>query len=443
VPDPLDPTVPAPVTLTEEQEDALDSLFAALRGPSREAVLAGPAGTGKTTCMRQVMSRWGGTVTLIAPTGKAARRLSDLTGAHASTVHSALYATVEEERLDKRRERLRFGERRALGGPGDLVVVDEASMVNGRLAADVRNGCREAGAALLWVGDPEQLPPVEGDRGVPLDAPTALLQTVHRQALESPVLDLATRIRLGQGSSFDRWTDETGPCSRMVEGASMDAAVAWAEEAPAERVLLTWTNRLRQHGNALTRSRRGLPPRDLVAGEKIVVTHNQHGLGVMNGETFPVSRVKPCPELTAAMERPVLWAWLEGGPREPVLVCPDGFDGHLLEDVSEHRFHRDLWGPLWKTEREDLLPMLRRAGWGWADLKHWRDLVSKRLVQCTYGYVLTAHKSQGSQYPAVGFVSCPALRGYRDADFTRRLLYTAITRAEHTLRVFALGLQPA
>jgi exodeoxyribonuclease-5 len=436
-----DPTLPAAptVVLTDEQEGALASLFAVLRGPSREAVLAGPAGTGKTTCMRAVMARWGGDVTLVAPTGKAARRLSDLTGAHASTVHSALYGAVEEERVTKARERLVFGERKALGGGGSLVVVDEASMVNRTLADDVRKACREAGAALLWVGDPEQLPPVEGDRGVPLDAPTALLQTVHRQALESPVLDLATRIRVGEGHLFDRWTDEQGACSRMLDGASMDAAVTWAEEAPSARILLTWTNRLRQHGNTLTRARRGLPLRDLVAGERIVVTFNQHGLGVMNGETFTVSRVKPCPELTEALERPVLWAWLEG-QKEPVLVAPDGFDGHLREGVSERTHNRGLWAPLWQTERAPLVAMLQRLGWGWDDLKHWRNLASKRVVQCTYGYVLTAHKSQGSQYPSVGFVSCPSLRSYEDADFTRRLLYTAITRAEHTLRIFALGL---
>ena len=423
-----------PVILSDDQSAALTAVLAALRGPAREASLAGAAGTGKTTLMREVLAQWGGGVLLLAPTGKAARRLSEVTGCDAQTVHSALYGSVEEQRDERGRERLAFGERKGL--VAGLVVVDEASMVSAALAADLRAACRAGGTPLLWVGDHEQLPPVEGERGVDLDNATAVLSVVHRQALESPVLDLATHVREGKGAAFSRWTDDAGDCSRTTI-TSVDTAVAWAEEAPADRVLLTWTNRVRQQANRLTRERRGLPARGLVAGERIVVTYNQHALGVMNGETFTVTRVEPCPDLTDALERPIVWAWLEGMSR-PVLLCPEAFDAQLAPGTSERAHNRAIWAPLWKTDRADILPVMQRAGWGWDDLRLWRDRCAKRVVQATYAYCLTAHKAQGSQYPEVGFVSCPSLRGYEDRDFTRRLFYTGITRAERRFRAFTL-----
>lgn len=425
--------VPSSVVLSDDQRTALDTLLAALRGTSPEASLAGAAGTGKTTLMRAVLDAWGCGVLLLAPTGKAARRLSEVTGYDASTIHSVLYALVEEQKDQKGRERLAFGERKALDVP--LVVVDEASMVSADLARDLRAAC-SGRTALLWVGDHEQLPPVEGDRGVDLDNATAKLTQVHRQALESPVLDLATHIREGRGQKFDRWTDAAGDCSRTEITAVADA-VTWAEEAPADRVLLTWTNRVRQQANQITRERRGLPARGLVAGERIVCTFNNHALGVMNGETFTVTRVEPCDDLTDALERPIVWAWIEGHER-PVLLAPEVFDAPLPPGTSERKLNRDLWAPLWKTDRADILPLMERAGWGWDDLKAWRNRCAKRVVQATYAYCLTAHKAQGSQYPEVGFVSCPALRGYADREFTRRLVYTAVTRAERRFRAFTL-----
>lgn len=426
--------VPASVVLSDDQSAALDAVLAALRGFPCEASLAGAAGTGKTTLMREVIRAWGGGVLLLAPTGKAARRLTEVTGCPAQTVHSAIYALVEEQRDERGRERLAFGERKALNG--SLVVVDEASMVSAALAADLRAACAAGGSPLLWVGDHEQLPPVEGDRGIDLDNATAVLSVVHRQALESPVLDLATRVRERRAGGFDRWTDADGDCSR-TEITSVDAAVAWAEERPEDRVLLTWTNRVRQQANRLTRERRGLPARGLAAGERIVCTFNQHALGIMNGETFRVVRVEPCADLTDALERPIVWAWLEGRER-PVLLAPEVFDAQLPPGTTERAANRAIWEPIWKTRREDILPLMERAGWGWDDLKAWRNRVKARSVQATYGYCLTAHKAQGSQYPAVGFISCPALRGYDDRAFTRRLIYTAITRAERQFRAFTL-----
>jgi len=427
-----------PVVLSDDQTAALAALLAALRDGG-EASLAGAAGTGKTTLMRALLAAWGASnVLLLAPTGKAARRLSEVTGYEAGTIHGALYGLVEEEqRKDKRdreRERLVFGDRKSL--PVSLVVVDEASMVNAALAADVREACQEGHAALLWVGDHEQLPPVEGDRGVDLDHATALLTQVHRQALESPVLDLATRIREGRGASFDRWTDTDGACSR-TSIRRVEDAVRWAEEAPAERVLLTWTNRVRSQANQITRRLRGLEPRTLVAGERIVCTFNHHGAGAMNGETFAVTRVERCDDLSDALEREIVWAWLEGRS-SPVLLCPSIFD-NVPDGVTERAHNRAVWGPIFRTARADILPLMERAGWGWSDLKAWRGRVAGRALQATYAYALTAHKAQGSQYPSVGFVSCPSLRGYPDRDFVRRLVYTATTRAERQFRAFTLG----
>ena len=425
-----------PITLSPDQQTALTTILATLKSDG-EAILAGAAGTGKTTVMAVVLSRWGGNVMFLAPTGKAAVRLGEQVGRKASTIHSALYGEAEEERVKgSRRDKLHFGEPTAPEGcgPGTLVVIDEASMVNENLARDVRNTILATGAALLWVGDHEQLPPVEGTWGVPLQRPTACLTQVHRQALESPVLDLATCIRERRGQEFVRWGDD---CSRTVVTSVQDA-VDWSEQDASNRVLLTWTNSVRTKANRMTRAARGLPRQDLVAGERIICTYNNHGLGTMNGEVFAVRSVEVCEPLTQACGSRILWVTLDENRPTPrrVLVAVETFDAYR-PGMSDRRIFQ--WAFNKVMDRREEANVMAAMRWSVEELRRWRNEVSTSAMQATYGYCLTVHKSQGSQFPAVGFISCPNFRSFEDADFKRRLTYTAITRAQVTFRAFTLN----
>lgn len=85
--------------LSPDQQQARNDILAAVHSGEREIVLSGPAGSGKTTLMRQVLAdlrELRRETALLAPTGKAAARLRDTTGAQTSTIHRALYKTVRE-----------------------------------------------------------------------------------------------------------------------------------------------------------------------------------------------------------------------------------------------------------------------------------------------------------------------------------------------------------
>ena len=102
-----------------------------------EVLLSGAAGTGKTTLVKEVVRDWNGEVLLIAPTGKAARRLEEVVEQPATTIHSAIFGppdTVEGEPIFKNIKRV--------GGRGTLIIVDEVSMVGVKLLQAMQKAAR-------------------------------------------------------------------------------------------------------------------------------------------------------------------------------------------------------------------------------------------------------------------------------------------------------------
>jgi exodeoxyribonuclease-5 len=425
------------ITLSPDQSTALQACLEKLLSES-EAVLVGAAGTGKTTVMRAVLSAWKGGVMFLAPTGKAAVRLAEQTGRLTATIHSSIFGTVEESQEEgSRREKLAFGELRTPEGcrSSTLVVVDEASMVNRDLADQLRQAViGQADAQILWVGDHEQLPPVEGGWGADLTNPTAKLTTVHRQALESPVLELATLIRQRKAGRFSNW----GAQVSKLKPATVEQAVQWSEGGE-DRVLLTFTNRIRCLANRLLRKRREYPREEVQVGETLLCTFNQHAIGIMNGETFTVAAVEPHEELSEAMEQDIVTVKVEGRSK-PFLMAPVTFDAYHPRK-SDRAVFREVWKPLY-LRGEDHYSFLDRTGWNSAKLQRMRTLVKESAVQGTWGYCLTVHKSQGSQWQEVGFISCPTYKNMDDPDFKRRLSYTAVTRACEGFHAFVLEVVP-
>ncbi|PYE52926.1 SF1B family DNA helicase RecD2 [Deinococcus yavapaiensis] len=162
----------------------------------RLVVLTGGPGTGKSTTTRKVADlaeKLGLDVALCAPTGKAARRLGEVTGRSASTIHRLLAFGPDG---------FRFGHMEPL--LYDLVIVDEVSMCGDALLLALLNALGP-GTRVLLVGDADQLPPV--DAGLPLialaeTAPTVRLSRVYRQAQESPIVSAAHGLLHGQAPTF-------------------------------------------------------------------------------------------------------------------------------------------------------------------------------------------------------------------------------------------------
>jgi len=363
--------------LSQEQRDAV-------REAARSGcfVLTGGPGVGKTTTTR-VLTRClvslGDSVALAAPTGKAAKRLGEVVGMPARTLHRVLGAVPQG---------FQHGPRDPL--PYDVVIVDETSMLDTSLARSLVRAIGPRGRLIL-VGDADQLPSV-GAGQVLRDllaaerVPSACLTTVFRQAARSRIVTNAHRIRQGLLPEFDppAAISAGADCIFVPAAAAQVATVGarWAADllpralgVPSGEVqTLAPLTRVCQALNSTLQGRLN-PPRGqaeaahgalaLRVGDRVIQTHNNYDLGVFNGDTG------------------VLLA-IEG---ETLTV--DFGDGRLVE-----------------YSRMDAI-----------DLEH--------------AYCLTVHRAQGSEWAGVVLLASSSF----GPMLTRGLLYTGLTRARRTVVV--------
>jgi len=356
-----------------QQQAALQGVDEWLRYSVRPTFyLAGYAGTGKTTLAREVADMVPGRVLFAAYTGKAAAVLRSKGCDGASTLHSLIYKRSEDV----------FGNVTWSPNPlsdlrgASLLILDECSMVGAQLARDVL----AFGTPVLVLGDPAQLPPVDGAGYFTAREPDYLLTEVHRQAEDDPILRLATAVRQGRAVPA---RDEGG--LRFL-----DARDIAAEELPilaGAAQIIAGTNRNRARVNAIYRDHYGHASPYPKHGETVVVLRNSPDYGVANGEQLQ------CAGSACEIRRD---DWRLS------LLSPDG--RHL---------------PAVPVELCADATAARRVG--------------RKRVPIDYGYCLTVHKAQGSEWEEVlvwddGF-------GAWDPPLRQRWLYTAFTRARTGLTI--------
>ncbi|MCB1465358.1 MAG: ATP-dependent RecD-like DNA helicase [Nitratireductor sp.] len=370
---------------TAEQERALDEINRWLKARDRQVFrLFGYAGTGKTTLARHIAEAADGKVLFAAFTGKAAQVLRSR-GAHgATTIHSLIYRprgeeTVEDEETGETSVSPTFSlNRRSPVSEASLIIVDECSMVDEDLGRDLLS----FGTPVLVLGDPGQLPPVSGGGFFTEHEPDFLLEEVHRQARDNPIVDLAQRVREGR----EIMIGDYGETAQVISKGDVTADLVLG----ADQVLVG-TNRTRRRYNQRLRELKGFDGFYPASGDKLVCLRNDASKGLLNGSLWQVTSaprsVKPWLSLLIRSED-------EGIERVSAKV-------KVLKAVFE-----DPDSPIpWQQKR--------------------------RYDDFDFGYALTVHKSQGSQWDDVVLFD----ESYAFREHRQRWLYTAITRAAEKLTI--------
>lgn len=393
---------------TNQQERALRDVDQWIREKQKQVYrLDGFAGTGKTTLARHLAQDVKGSVYFMAYTGKAAHVLRKSGIPNAGTIHSFLYSPkfkdsselmkmkrrlVEEELHPSDRAELEYDikfEEARLKKPSfalredselkqaALLVLDEYSMINGQLGRDLES----LGVPLLLLGDPMQLPPVRGTGYFTKGAPDTMLTEITRQALDSPIIRYATIVREGGSIPFGG----SGNAIKVPRSKVTD------DMLPRAGQLLCGLNKTRRALNSTIRRQLGHSDPFPVKGERLVCLKNDRESGLLNGMVVTA--------LTNA------GADIEG----EFLLSVDN-DGVEVPDVEVNSlpFLVDVCEEGW--ERNGAYPM-------------------------EYGYALTVHKAQGSQWDRVTVMDDGFAK--REPQNRQRWLYTAITRAAEKLVIVA------
>lgn len=399
---------------TKGQQDALDAIRAlsgSLFAGGDTLVVSGAAGTGKTSLLR-VLAESGEASFVLTPTGKAAQRVKEASGLHAITIHKWMYSPREDEKtgvtdfVRKHIEELEIP-------PNGVLMVDEASMVTQDTWNDLQSFASALDLKIVLIGDGYQLPPVETDfnkRAFSVfneEFPAVMkvnLTEVLRQALESPIIRTATDIRNG-GNLYDA-------LGEWDTGAKLDdLAMTTLDEKGA---IIVHRNVTRQDLNMRVRALKGLTPGKLQLGEPILVMRNNYDADVFNGEVHNVDSLwelgtETCVDRYQSLSLDIDFDYVRTADTEFVVARPEVF-GKLPP-----KFYS---GALSAGSRR----LIREL-----------EYDKTPFVQANMGYVLTCHKSQGSEWDSVLAVFEPSMR--LNEPNARRWAYTAITRSKKTLRV--------
>ena len=401
--------------LNNKQEQAIKTIVERFNAGERYSVLAGYAGTGKSTCVKFIVEALSSRgvdpdidVCYSAYTGKACQVLAKKGNNPVATCHKLLWEFYPKDNgqfIRKRRLRLEY----------KVVIIDECSMIDTDMLSTLLSH-RET--YFIFCGDPAQLPPVkakgEGTSGYDLlQKPHAFLDEVMRQAAESDIIRLSMQIREGKPIEYYKGIDAMVlPKTDLVEG-----MLTWADQ------ILVGTNAVRTQINNKARELlgRGEEPEP---GDRIVCLKNEwditsrDGNALVNGTTAYIKQ---------PFQKKLLIANKAGGGEinalSSTLICDD-----------DDRFYDIILDPM---ELKTGVPQIT----DWKRISRIKKFYNtpymmERGVQCplpqsfSYGYAMTCHRAQGSEWDKVLVIE---ERFPFDKIEHQKFLYTACTRAAEKL----------
>ncbi|ASV31443.1 ATP-dependent DNA helicase [Maribacter cobaltidurans] len=444
---------------TLKQQVALEKISAFVLSKNKDEVfvLKGFAGTGKTTLVGTLVnSLWktGMKSVLMAPTGRAAKVMSNYSGTQAFTIHRKIY----------------FPKKQSGGGVqfvmapnkhrDTIFIVDEASMIpdtpadsklfeNGSLLDDLLmfvysgHNCK-----LLLIGDTAQLPPVHLDLSPALDEDKLSLNynkevirleldEVVRQAEDSGILVNATMLREQlHGDYFDSFKFDVGPYSdivRLIDGHDIQEAIdeSYSQNGKEETAIIVRSNKRANLYNLNIRERILFLEHELAPGDFMMVVKNNYfwlkpnseaGF-IANGDIIEILEIFAFKELYGfkfAEVKVQMVDYPNMKPFETVLLLDTiKAESPSLSYEDGNRLYQEVMKD-YANEKSKYKKFL-----GVKNNKYFNGL------QVKFSYAITCHKSQGGQWNTV-FVEQPYLPNGPDKEYLR-WLYTAVTRAKEKL----------
>ena len=364
-----------------QQEAAIKKAQGWLRDKSAPQVhyIAGYAGTGKTTLAKEVAGDQE-KVLFGAYTGKAASVMRKKGCDEASTIHSMIYR-IKKGDDGQPLDPMEF----ELNGDSDvtrakLVIIDECSMVGADLGRDLLS----FGTKVLVIGDPAQLPPVQSAGFFTNREPDTMLTEVHRQARDNPIIRLSMEIREGRQLQPGAYGET------MVVEQNKTIPEWLAGQVMSADQIIVGLNRTRVSYNKRLREMKGMKGHNNmpVKGDKLVCLKNDRRQELLNG---------------------TLWYVVDAKNHQDIVHMKVANE----DDASDTRGVR----------------VRREFFQGTEASLEWQD--KKGTQEFTYGYALTAHKSQGSQWNSIVVFD----EGASFRDEAARWRYTAITRAAERVTV--------
>ena len=387
-------------------------------------VLSGYAGTGKTFLIDYVVRetlklKVGEEAVFVSPTGKAAANLVR-NGTLAGTVHSLIYMRdgeefdVDENGEIVERKELKFIKREEIDERIRLIIIDEASMIN----ETVLNDLLSFNVKCLFCGDGAQLPPVNGTCSL-LENPHCTMTEIVRQAVDNPIITLASWAREGKYIPYGNYGDKV--C--VISQKALSKAERRRLFLKADQIICG-TNKTRNQLNDELRWYNGISKTEWLPteGEKVICVLNDWEkpldadgkFHLVNGIIGTATEICPQQDGLATMQ-------FKADFMEESICAP--FDTGVFEDGEYRHLYGDRAVTLSSGDvvHEGNFAMLHR----------FRSVADEPICRFEFAYAITCHKAQGSEFDFV--IVFDESRAF--GEEARRWLYTAITRAKEKLLI--------
>lgn len=406
------------IKLNKEQQEFVDSIVKFWEGDTFEMTLSGAAGTGKTTTLKSAIKKMKKNhipYLMTATTNAAVVRMNECNGENeqpAITIHKTIY-DINQETGEIMEHVTGLGDDEQF--KNGIVIVDEASMLSGKDMKILRKMAKNFACKIIYVGDAEQLPPVEkNDVEIFKEIPGVVLDQVMRQDSKSQILPFATALRRKRKVLFPVKSKND-----VIYRKNIAVPFILDQKRGVSSVIIVADNKSRVLINNNTRKLLGYE-KPVVAGEKVIGIYNSSN--IVNAQPYTVKKVN---------QNFGEWTFHYGKKKELLhaqALQVDNMAMLVIKDFPEASL--DIRG----IDSNELFMLKKMAGKHFVSMLELRDgskipAFNKALAVVTYAYAITCHKSQGGQWEHV-YIKNRNNWSFASSEDQYHWLYTAVTRAE-------------